>query len=69
MAVESILVMPLPPNNEPYLFVSSGGGYIYIIKFGSSVVGLGCHNDGIEPNKGKYHPKSHDLEIGLVFKT
>ena len=69
MKIESILVMTLPPSNEPFLFVSSGGGYIYIIKINHSIIGLGCHNDCIEPNKGNYKPKNNDLEIGLLFKT
>lgn len=33
------------------------------------MIGLGCHNDGIEPNKANYKPKSVDLEIGKLFKT
>jgi hypothetical protein len=69
MAVESIIVMPLPPSNEPFLFVSSGGGVVYCIKIGQSMVGLGCHTDGVPPNMGKFKPSNNDLEIGLLFKT
>jgi hypothetical protein len=33
------------------------------------MIGLGCHNDGIPPNMGKFKPSNNDLEIGLLFKT
>jgi hypothetical protein len=43
-----MIVIQLPPNNEPVIFASSLSGLISIIKVGNPALAFGAHNDPVD---------------------
>ena len=69
MKIESMIVLTLPPSNEPFIFTSSAGGLIYCMKPDQKPIAFGAHNDGIPPNHSKFPPGPKDAEICLLLKN
>lgn len=62
--INSMVVLILPPNMQPYIFTSSTQGYINCISNLHGVYSFGAHND----KSINFQPQPHDFDIDLLVK-